>query len=189
MKIIIYGGGSFGTALGNQLSYNTNNNVTILLRDNVVADEINNSHTNNAFFPERKLNTTIEATTDLSLISTCDVLIIALPSKAIPKIAEKIKPFLNKKILIVNVSKGLCNDGHTILDFLYSSFVGINKNIVTLKGGSFSSEMFDRSATLLTLGFSKNHQLKTIKNIITGTNIFLDYTTDCKGVELLSAIK
>src|SRR5699024_781055 len=54
---------------------------------------------------------------------------------------------------------------------------------------SFSAEMINHQATLLTLGFEKRDQLKTMKTITAGTNIFLDYTSDIRGVELLSALK
>ena len=49
--------------------------------------------------------------------------------------------------------------------------------------------MVDSAPTLLTLGYEYKEQYNIITNIIKKTNIYIDYTTDIRGVELLSALK
>ena len=49
--------------------------------------------------------------------------------------------------------------------------------------------MIDSSPTLLTLGFDYKEQYNIITDIIKNTNIYIDFTTDIRGVELLSALK
>lgn len=187
MNIVIIGGGSFGTALANQFSYNENNSITIYLRNKEVEKEINNYNTNSRFFPNRKLNDKIKASSNLEVVKNGDVVIIAIPSKDIPEIVVQIKPLLSSKTLLVNTAKGLMEDGTTLVDYLIDELH--HENTVTLKGPSFSNEMIDRNATLLTLGFSRKSQLELLTSLVKGTNVYLDYTTDIRGVEFLSAVK
>src|SRR5699024_6617106 len=54
---------------------------------------------------------------------------------------------------------------------------------------SFSTEMMNSLPTLFTIGFSRKNQLETVFEMTEDTNIFLDYTNDIQGVEVLSALK
>ncbi|MEO6819302.1 MAG: glycerol-3-phosphate cytidylyltransferase [Ginsengibacter sp.] len=187
MNIIVLGGGSFGTAIAHQLSFNINNNVTILLRNQKTMDEINELNTNSAYFLNRILNKSIHATTDFSVIKQADLLLISIPTKSMNAVIEDLKAQLNPQTLVVNMSKGLYEHGQTIVEYLTES-LGHN-NIVSLKGASFSTEMIERTPTLLTLGYRKKEQFDMIESITKNTNIYLDFTTDIRGVELLSALK
>src|SRR5699024_5275747 len=116
-----------------------------------------------------------------------EVIFLAIPASKIPEIINSIRPHLKPETSLVNLAKGIYKDGKTLVDFLIEELH--HPNTITLKGPSFSAEMINRQATLLTLGFSEQHQLKAIKEITAHTNIFLDYTNDIRGVEFLSALK
>lgn len=187
MKIVIIGGGSFGTALAEELATQVKNEIVILFRDKTAVTNFNVSHINEKYFPNRKLATALQASADWAVISKANVVFIAVPAKNIKEVSQSIKPHLKTKALLVNLSKGILDNGQTIVEFLKEELA--HHNIACLKGPSFSAEMINRQATLLTLGFEKRTQLKTMKAITANTNIFLDYTSDIRGVELLSALK
>ena len=187
MNIIVFGGGSFGTAIAHQLSFNTDNKVTILLRSKQIRDEINELNTNSNYFLNRMLNKSVYATTDFNIIGEADLLLISIPTKSMDAVIMDVKTHLNKQTLVVNMSKGLYQHGKTIVEFLRESLE--HDNIVSLKGASFSAEMIERTPTLLTLGYERKEQFDLIERITKRTNIYLDFTTDIRGVELLSAIK
>lgn len=187
MNIIVFGGGSFGTAISHQLSFNINNNVTILLRNEQTMDEINELNTNSSYYLNRVLNKSVHATTDFKIIEEADLLIISIPTKSMEGVIDDLKKYLKKETLVANMSKGLYQHGKTIVEFLRESLE--HDNIVTLKGASFSAEMMERTPTLLTLGYEKKEQFDLIGDITKNTNIYLDFTTDIRGVELLSALK
>lgn len=187
MKILVLGGGSFGTALANEMAFNENHSVTILLRDKQVKEKINQEHFNSKYFPNRKLNESLRATDNLSAILTSEVIFIAIPSRNIPEIVSLLKKHLNPNTLLVNVSKGILKNGMTIVDFLKRELQ--HDEIITLKGASFGAEVINRSPTLMTVGFENKDQLSKMDRIFKPTSIFLDYTTDIRGIELLSALK
>ena len=55
MNILVLGGGTFGTAIANELSVNTENNVVLFSRSQQKVDEINTCHTNKSCFPNKHL--------------------------------------------------------------------------------------------------------------------------------------
>jgi glycerol-3-phosphate dehydrogenase (NAD(P)+) len=187
MKIVILGGGSFGTALANQLSYNSENEIFILLRNNQSEQEINEKHTNSGYFPKRLLNKAIRATTDYEAVESADVLMMAVPTKSIYEVVRNLSGHIGQDTLVVNMAKGILSNGQTIAEYLKKELS--HEQIITMKGGSFSVEMMNKAPTLFTIGFEKKEHLETLTKAASGTNIFLDYTNDIKGVELLSSIK
>ena len=129
----------------------------------------------------------MEATSEISSAQKCDVIFIALPANVLLKECIHLKEFLKRETLIVNLSKGIFKEGITIVEALKATLC--HDNIITMKGASFAIEMIDKLPTLFTVGFETKDQYNIIKAIIKKTNIFIDYTTDIRGVELLSALK
>lgn len=187
MKIVIIGGGAYGTALANQLAYNPKNEIYILVRDKRVSEELNISHCNTKYFPGRSLHSKIHASTDYNILGTTNIVFLTLPTKSIEEITDGLSQHLSPDSLVVNMAKGIFEGGETIVAFLKRKLP--QQQIVSWKGASFSAEMINRIPTLITLGFEHIGQLKIMSEITEGTNIFIDYTTDIKGVELLSALK
>ena len=107
MNIFILGGGVFGTAIGNQLSNNPMNKVVLLVRNNTQELEINEYNTNKRYFPNKKLNKSLSATTEKEELLKAEIIFIAIPSKKIVKVLENTREFITKEALIVNLSKGI----------------------------------------------------------------------------------
>lgn len=187
MNIVILGGGSFGTALANQLSFNTDNHLSLLVKEESVKNEINQQHTNVKYFPNHKLSGSFQASTDFSIIKDAELLFIAIPTKNIPEVVTMLKKNLQENTIIANMAKGLFEKGQTIVEYLKENLK--HDHVVSLKGASFSAEMINGSPTLFTLGFEQKKQLDVVEKATKGTHIYLDYSTDLRGVELLSALK
>ena len=187
MNIYIIGSGTFGTAIANSLAENPNNNVTLYSRSKKIVDDINNNNFNTTYFPNTKLNTKIKATNDPGRVSGHEFVFLAIPSSAIKECLNNFKYKISNEQIIINLSKGIFNNGQTITDYLASFFD--NKNIVSLKGPSFAIEIMENAKTLLTLACAEKFLFEKISKLFLKTNIFLDYTNDIKGVEVLSVIK
>jgi len=187
MNILVLGGGVFGTAIANELSVNTENNVVLFSRSQQKVDEINTYHTNKSCFPNKHLTKFLSATSDKNEINKADVVFIALPSSVIIENLLALKPFFKEDILFVNLSKGLFSEGVTIVESIERN-LGFT-NLVTLKGPSFAVEVMEHADTLLTLGYSNNQQYEIINKIIKYTSLHIDCTTDIRGVEVLSVLK
>ena len=187
MNILVLGGGTFGTAIANELSVNTENNVVLFSRSQQKVDEINTYHTNKSCFPNKHLTKFLSATSDKNEIKKADVVFIALPSTVIIENLLILQSYFNEEALFVNLSKGLFAEGVTVVESIEEN-LGIT-NIVTLKGPSFAVEVMEHADTLLTLGYSNNQQYEIINKIIKYTSLHIDCTTDIRGVEVLSVLK
>ena len=187
MNILVLGGGAFGTAIANELSVNTENNVVLFSRSQKKVDEINTYHTNKSCFPNKHLTKFLSATSDKNEIKKADVVFIALPSTVIIENLLILQSYFNEEALFVNLSKGLFAEGVTVVESIEEN-LGIT-NIVTLKGPSFAVEVMEHADTLLTLGYSNNQQYEIINKIIKYTSLHIDCTTDIRGVEVLSVLK
>ncbi len=187
MNILVLGGGTFGTAIANELSVNTENNVVLFSRNQQKVDEINTYHTNKSCFPNKHLTKFLSASSDKNDIKKADVIFIALPSSVIIENLDALKSYFKQDVLLVNLSKGLFAEGVTIVESIKTS-IGID-NVVTLKGPSFAVEVMEHADTLLTLGYSTSKQYEIIYTIIKNTSLHIDCTTDIRGVEVLSVLK
>ena len=187
MNILVLGGGTFGTAIANELSVNTENNVVLFSRSQQKVDEINTYHTNKSCFPNKHLTKFLSATSDKNEIKKADVVFIALPSAVIIENLLILQYYFKEEALFVNLSKGLFNGGVTIVECIKTS-IGID-NIVTLKGPSFAIEVMEHADTLLTLGYSTIKQYEIINTLIKNTSLHIDCTNDIRGVEVLSVLK
>ena len=187
MNILVLGGGTFGTAIANELSVNTENNVVLFSRNQQKVDEINTYHTNKSCFPNKHLTKFLSATSDKNEIKKADVVFIALPSNVIIENLDALQSYFKQDVLLVNLSKGLFANGVTIVESIQEKLQ--ITNIVTLKGPSFAVEVMEHADTLLTLGYSNNQQYEIISTIIKNTCLHIDCTTDIRGVEVLSVLK
>jgi glycerol-3-phosphate dehydrogenase (NAD(P)+) len=187
MNILVLGGGAFGTAIANELSVNTTNNVVLFSRNKDKVEEINNYNTNKSCFPNKHLTKFLSATSDKNEIKKADVVFIALPSTVIIENLLVLQSYFKDDALFVNLSKGLFAEGVTIVESIKTS-IGID-NIVTLKGPSFAVEVLEHADTLLTLGYTTTQQYETINRVVKNTALHIDCTTDIRGVELLSVLK
>ena len=187
MNILVLGAGTFGTAIANELSVNTENKVVLFSRNQLKVDEINSCNTNKSCFPNKHLTKFLSATTDKNEIKNAEIIFIALPSSAIIETLSTLKTYFEQNVLLVNLSKGLFVGGVTIVDSIKETLNA--DNVVTLKGPSFAVEVMDHADTLLTLGYTTKQQYELINKIINNTSIHLDCTTDIRGVEVLSVLK
>ena len=187
MNIVVLGSGTFGTAIANELSFNKKNKVVLFTSNTIKALEINTKHTNKVSFPNKVLNVCLEATNDEGIFANADVVFIALPSNIIVSVISNLKSCFNKKILFVNLSKGILVNSTTIVEGIKNTLG--TQEVVSLKGPSFAAELIERSKTLLTLGYESKIHLDIINRIVNKTVIYLDYTNDIRGVEIMSVIK
>ena len=186
MEIIIAGAGSIGTALGHILTGKQNLNVSLLTNEPKVAETINKENINQKYFPNIKLDPKLKATTNARILQQADVIFLAIPSVAVVDYLIDNRTYINDNCVIVNLAKGFGKENKTIPQNLEVEFTN---TICTLKGPTFAREMANNSPTSFTLASRNKEVFKLFSNIFSGTNIFLDFSTDVIGTELSSILK
>jgi len=185
-KVVLIGAGSIGTALGNIIAEKGSADVLLHSIESNVVSAINSSGVNTKYFPTIRLDHRLKATSDNRVLSSADIIFLAIPSVILIDYLESIQSFLNPEAILVNLAKGFGNGHKTIMQCLHDQFPNPS---CTLKGPSFAKEIIDRIPTGFTLGTEHEVIKDIISETLRATPIFLDHSTDITGVELLSILK
>ncbi len=186
-KICIVGGGTMGTSLGNALAPKPELEVSILTIEEEVAESINTKRINIKYFPYTKLSKYLHCSTDKSLLQTADIVFLAIPSSGTINYVLENQDIINPNAILVNLAKGLSKDKHlTIAESLTAQ---TPFRIATFKGPTFARELINNMHTAFTVGCKDLSLFPIFKNMAKDTCLHLDYTTDLRGVELLSVLK
>ena len=185
-RITFIGAGVIGTALGNILADNHLLEVTLHTIEPQIAEEITRGHVNSRFFPMLQLNGRLASTTDNRVLERSDLIFLAIPSVAVADYLESIRSHIPPETLLVNLAKGFGCGNRTVCQCLAERFPN---PLCTLKGPSFARDIINRIPTSFTLGYSEEEHRKRVEKLFEGTGIFLDYSTDITGVEILSILK
>ena len=182
-NIVIAGAGTFGTAVAERLSWNTKNRVTLHTIEKDVEKDINEHHQNRKYFPTRFLSRYLTATSSFTVFREADVIMLVIPSKAIVSFSEEIRKNTDKEPLIVNLAKGMSDDGAFITENIPFS------RTASMKGPSFAIETINGFPTSFTFGGQRSDYEYFKKEVLTDTQFSLDYSSDVRAVELMSILK
>ena len=187
MKIGIIGAGQFGTSIGNCLASKKSNTVYLFTRNLNKQDEINLHHKNSLIFPNKILNERLKATSDFSKLKENKIIFIAIPSYSIQSFLEGKKDFFSNGTIVINLAKGLMSDNSTLTNYLENEL--LQCDVMTMKGPTFASELVNGANSIFTLGYRNNENRDFIIEVMRDTNIYLDFSKDIFGIELLSVLK
>jgi len=100
LRVTVLGGGSFGTAMANTAVRNGCDTM-IWIRDEVAANEINQTHINKRYLPDFNLESGLKAVTDLeTAICNRDIILVAIPSHSFRDVLKQIKPFITSQAVM-----------------------------------------------------------------------------------------
>lgn len=187
-KIAFVGGGSFGTALAVLLSKKGLECSVWCHSENTVNDinvkRENTKYLKGIIIPER-----VTAYNDIEeTIKGSEVVVLAVPSKAIREVARKISSILKGNEIIVTVAKGI--EKHTLKRMSQIIEDEIKGHpIVVLSGPSHAEEVARDIPTTVTAASKSVEAAKKIQDIFS-SNTFRVYTNDdLIGVEIGGAFK
>lgn len=185
-QITFIGAGSIATALGNILAGKGTHQVLLHSIDPEVVDDINTRGKNNKFFPALTLHPALKATTDHHTLEKAGVIFLAIPSVVLVDYLESIRSFIPEQTILVNLAKGFGKGQKTICQCLTEQFPN---PVCTMKGPSFARDIISLLPTAFTLGYEDPPQMNKLAGIFEKSSIFLDFTNDITGVEILSILK
>lgn len=191
MKVAVIGSGSWGTALS-QAIVDNGHDVLIYARDKNVSDEINNNHTNQRYLKNIVLPEELNATNKLQeATSFGDVLVIAVPTKAMREVCSGINNYLTDSKFIIHVSKGLEVNTNLRMSEVIKEVIDKDKlkGVGVLSGPSHAEELVLRHPTVVAIA-SKNDELNKLAQKIFQNKYFRIYVNkDIIGVEIGGALK
>ena len=185
-SILIVGAGSIGTALGHNIARKKANPICLLSIEEDVVNAINTKRNNFKYFPNVKLSKMLKATTDVQSLAEADIIFLAIPSNAAVDYVLKNKAYIRDDAILLNMAKGFSKEQKTITETLSAQ---IPNPICAFKGPTFARDLMSELPTGFTIGTTIEEHKNIFRRIFADTPIYVDFSEDVKGVELLSILK
>ena len=190
-KILVIGGGSWGTAFANYLALIKEYTVKMWIREPEVIESIRKKHENHIFLPGIKLSPYLIPTADLEgETEKADIIIFAVPSKYIRNTFNQLKGIIENK-WIVNLSKGFESTSLKTISQLAVEILGedIVQHWVTISGPSFARELASNYPTVVVASSKNQEILKKIQEDFSSNVLRIYRTDDLIGIEVAGSIK
>lgn len=187
-NIGVIGAGSWGTALALLLDKN-GHAVTEWSHRPEEAEELSRTREHKSKLPGVKLPETMRFTGDLEEVVTGkEVLIMAVPSTAVRSTAAKIRPYLTKGQIVVDVAKGI--EETTLMTLSQQIEQEIPQaDVAVLSGPSHAEEVGRKLPTTCVIG-AKSKQTAIFLQSMFISSVFRVYISpDILGIELGGALK
>ena len=186
-NISVLGGGSWGTVLAYLASLN-GNQVNLWMRDNDLAETINNTRINKRYLPNLDLGKNITATSQIEDIKESDLIIFCVPSDAFRDVSLVASSFINENTFLVTATKGVEKDDFSLMSKILEEYY--SKNLIGILSGPNLAEEIANHHLSGTVIASKHKILRNevIQNL--STDFFRIYENDDPyGVEMGGALK
>lgn len=164
MKVVIMGSGSWGTGIAQVLADNKKD-VTIWGIDEFQVKDINENNRNSTFFEDVDLNSDIKASTDIEVVKDADIIVLSVPTIAIEDVCKKMTPYLTKKVIVVNTSKGYHPSTNERMSCVIRNSIPEEKlsSVVSLIGPSHAEEVVQRLLTTICAVSLNEEDAKTVQ--------------------------
>lgn len=187
MRVVVLGGGSWGTTVASLAAHNTD--TTLWCRDESTADSINDGNANERYLPGFELPATLDATTDLAAaVSAADVLVMGVPSHVFRSTLTLAKPFVRPWVPVVSLTKGL-ERGTALRMSEVANEVLPGHPAGALSGPNLAKEILAGDAAASVIAMADDVVAEALQAVLT-TDLFRVYmSSDVTGCELGGALK
>ena len=186
MRITVLGGGSWGTAISQELSKNYD--IDLYVRNEKTIESINNDHKNDRYLSEYVLNPNIKASSDIESLLKNKYIINAIPTQAIRKMLEANHSYFNDDSVIINLSKGIEVTTNKRISEIFAEFLPKVK-FASLSGPSHAEEVIKSVPTSLVCA-SLDHDLSCeIQDLLNSETLRIYTNDDLIGTEYGGAVK
>lgn len=189
LRVVVAGGGSWGTALAHVLA-SAGHDTTLVLRDEFVAQAVNERHENPRYLPGKPVHPGVKASTSPEALRDVDALVLAVPCQHQRSWLASMRHVIPEGCVVVNASKGLENGTSlTMSHVVQEELSALRPRYAVLSGPSFAAEVMDGQPTAVVLGCEDETLGARLREIFS-TSFFRCYSsTDVTGVETGGALK
>ena len=189
-KISVIGSGGWGIAL-TILLHKNGHNLTIWSFDKKEAEELKKTRQNKTKLPNILLPEDVKVTDDLrEAVDDKDILILAVPSKAIRSVSKSLKNIIKDNQIIVNVAKGLEEDTlETMTDIIEEELKDKNPKVAVLSGPSHAEEVGRGIPTTCVVSAHNKELTLYLQNVFMNPSFRVYTSPDMLGVEIGGALK
>lgn len=190
-RITVLGAGSWGTALAIVLSDN-GHQVRLWGHRKEHIEEIENTRMNTKYLPNVTLADNISLYYELDeAIDAVQTIVLAVPTKAMREVLQKLTHHLLTPVVFVHVSKGIEPDSLKRISEIIEEEIPahLRKDIVVLSGPSHAEEVSLRQPTTVTAASRNMKAAEYIQDLFINQYFRVYTNPDIIGVEIGGALK
>ncbi len=183
----VVGAGAWGTALA-VLANRAGTRTSLFARNEYVLETIKNTRINSAYLPDVFLDPAITVRSDIAELSTCDLLVIAIPAQSLRAAIISLSDLVSAQVPIVLATKGIERGSLLLMSEVVQSIMPANPQAV-ISGPNFASEA---ASGLPTAAVIASHYPAVAESLsyMLGGKFFRLYTNDDPiGTQLAGALK
>ncbi len=191
MKIAIIGAGSFGTALGANLS-SKGLSIALWSRQPELVKEINRRHANSRYLGDLTLPSSLQADTDQErILAGAGIIILAIPAQQIAPYIGKYGRLLPVGTPIVSVAKGIEEGSLRLVSEILEEELpeSYHSSFCYLSGPSFAREIMLRTPTAVCIASKNENTARFVQETFYNSCLRTYRTVDVIGVEISGAMK
>ena len=186
-QIAVIGAGSWGTALARLLAQK-HTDVSLWVRQPQSAEKMRLTRQNEAYLPGITLPDNLHITSDLTQLYTSGVLVMAVPSHAMRKMACELSGKIASDAILLSCAKGFENETNLRMSEVLASVFPANP-VAALSGPNHAEEVALDFPTATVIASVREDAAGQLQNLFS-TRFFRPYTNhDVIGVELAGALK
>ncbi|KAJ0103468.1 hypothetical protein Patl1_06766 [Pistacia atlantica] len=191
-KVVVLGGGSFGTAMAAHVANRKAQlEVYMLVRDPIVCQSINEKHCNFRYFPEHKLPENVIATTDAkTALLGSDYCLHAVPVQFSSSFLEGIADYVDPGLPFISLSKGLeLNTLRMMSQIIPRALRNPRQPFIALSGPSFALELMNKLPTAMVVASKDKKMANSAQQLLASNQLRISTSSDVTGVEIAGALK
>ncbi|KAL1349649.1 hypothetical protein HN51_026162 [Arachis hypogaea] len=191
-KVVVLGGGSFGTAMAAHVANRKAElEVNMLVRDPQVCFSINERHCNCKYFPDHWLPDNVVATTDAkSALLNADYCLHAVPVQFSASFLESVADYVDPSLPFISLSKGLeLNTLRMMAQIIPQALRNPRQPFVALSGPSFALELMNKLPTAMVVASKDKKLANKVQQLLASSHLRISTSSDVTGVEIAGALK
>ena len=188
MRITVIGDGGWGTANAMLLA-GYGHDVTLWGAFPEYVEEMRRTRRNEKFLKGVELPANLNLESDRAkAVSGAEVVVLAPPSKYFTSVVEGFKGLITKDMLVVSITKGLCEKTNRRMTDLGAEILGTGP-IVALAGPTHAEEVSRGIPTAIVAACTDEAKAKRVQEIWSGPKFRVYTSPDPVGVEIGGAVK
>ncbi|KAL9991774.1 putative glycerol-3-phosphate dehydrogenase (NAD(+)) [Helianthus debilis subsp. tardiflorus] len=192
-KVVVLGGGSFGTAMASHVAGRKEQmEVNMLVRDPQICQSINENHCNRKSKWEKKILRGIMMITCWRIWLERNSIVFhksrhkVFSCSFLEGVAEYVEPGLP----FISLSKGLeLNTLRMMSQIIPQTLKNSRQPYVALSGPSFALELMNKLPTAMVVASKDKKLAKAVQQLLASKNLRISTTSDVTGVEIAGALK
>lgn len=184
---IIFGAGSWGTALAVHLAH-AGHSARLWGRDDALVAAMRSARVNETYLPGIELPALVDPVTAIDDAAGARFVVFAVPSHGLRAVAKSAAPVLAPGAIVISATKGL-EEGtlHRMSEVLAEELPG--HSVVALSGPSFALELARKQPTAIVAASSDPAAVAAVQEEFRTRYLRLYGSDDVTGVEMGGALK